>query len=87
MTIQPRRRLALSQSTVQVKSNAIDVAGAVTPGGRFLFSAACARGQVPVSKPTTAEAQALLTTRPDLVAQLRQRFVTADSQGNRSTRG
>ncbi|MEP6729714.1 MAG: SLBB domain-containing protein [bacterium] len=33
--------------------------------------------QLPTTKPTPAEAQALLSTRPDLVAQLRQRFVTA----------
>ncbi|MDB4891908.1 MAG: polysaccharide export protein [Gemmatimonadetes bacterium] len=33
--------------------------------------------QVPTTKPTTAQAQVLLSTRPDLVAQLRQRFATA----------
>jgi polysaccharide export outer membrane protein len=35
------------------------------------------RAQLPATKPTTAEAQVLLQTRPDLVAQLRQRIVTA----------
>ena len=41
------------------------------------FLPAALRAQVPATKPTTAEAQVLLSTRPDLVAQLRQRFATA----------
>ncbi|MEO5818754.1 MAG: SLBB domain-containing protein [Gemmatimonadaceae bacterium] len=35
------------------------------------------RAQAPATKPTTAAAQVLLSTRPDLVAQLRQRIGTA----------
>jgi polysaccharide biosynthesis/export protein len=41
------------------------------------FLPSALQAQVPVTKPTTAEAQVLLSTRPDLVAQLRQRIVTA----------
>ena len=33
--------------------------------------------QLPIAKPTPAQAQVLLQTRPDLVAQLRQRFATS----------
>jgi hypothetical protein len=33
--------------------------------------------QVPTTRPTPEQAQTLLQTRPDLVAQLRQRFATS----------
>jgi hypothetical protein len=36
-----------------------------------------ARAQVPTTRPTPEQAQILLQTRPDLVAQLRQRFATS----------
>ena len=39
----------------------------------FLSLPVVAQAQVPTTKPTTSEAQVLLQTRPDLVAQLRQR--------------
>jgi protein involved in polysaccharide export with SLBB domain len=42
-----------------------------------LWSPVVAQGQLPAGRPTPAEAQVLLQTRPDLVAQLRQRFATS----------
>ncbi|MFL5618852.1 MAG: hypothetical protein ACJ79A_10745, partial [Gemmatimonadaceae bacterium] len=36
-----------------------------------------ADAQVPTTRPTPEQAQILLQTRPDLVAQLRQRFATS----------
>ncbi|MEP6622108.1 MAG: SLBB domain-containing protein [bacterium] len=41
------------------------------------FAPHLAGAQLPVTKPTPAQAQALLQARPDLVAQLRQRFVAS----------
>ncbi|MES2179203.1 MAG: SLBB domain-containing protein [Gemmatimonadota bacterium] len=42
-----------------------------------LLPGSVAVAQLPTTKPTAAQAQTLLQTRPDLVAQLRQRFATA----------
>src|SRR3954467_13238827 len=43
----------------------------------FLSPLAVGAQNVPPTRPTTAEAQALLQNRPDLLAQLRQRFATS----------
>jgi protein involved in polysaccharide export with SLBB domain len=43
----------------------------------FLLPPVVSGAQVPTTRPTTAEAQVLLQTRPDLVAQLRQRMMAS----------
>src|SRR5689334_22236001 len=43
----------------------------------FFLLPVAAGAQLPTTKPTTAEAQVLLQTRPDLVAQLRQRMMSS----------
>ena len=53
----------------------LSVRSLVVTASFFLPSVSSA--QVPTTKPTPAEAQVLLKTRPDLVAQLRQRFATS----------
>ena len=53
----------------------------------FLLPVAVA-AQMPTTRPTPEQARILLQTRPDLVAQLRQRFVTSGHDARtRSTPG